>query len=69
MSVRDTAWSICNSEILALDGCIERLGGIKNDNVNIEAQASEIGRMETRLEAFRFMFSLIENNVSEAEPR
>lgn len=51
-----------NSQILSHEGCIERLQGIRNDAVNVQAQTETIRRMTRELEMWRYLESLLPEN-------
>ena len=54
-NVADRALSWLDSRILSHEGCIERLAGIKNDAVNVQAQDATLRRMRDELDLWRFM--------------
>lgn len=58
-AVHDRARRWVSSEWLATTGCIERLAGIRNDAVNVDAQASELRRMRQHADVMRYLESLL----------
>ena len=59
-SVRDEARSWLNGQILSTRSCMERLGSIQNDAVNVAAQRGELSRMARDVRVWEFMLAAVD---------
>ena len=57
-SLPDRARGWIYSQLVATESCMERLGAIRNDAVNHEAQQSTLGRMAEETRMLRYILGL-----------
>jgi hypothetical protein len=63
-TVKDRATQYLNSQIMATESCIERLGGITN-GVNRERMDFELGKLARDVDVYRYLLALAEADVND----
>jgi hypothetical protein len=60
MTVHDRARSYLDGQILSSEACIERLAGIQNDAVRVDAQHSTLARMRQEVEVWKYLRAVLD---------